>query len=112
MALTTCLEQKQNLDYPTELEEIKNVTLTRPDKESNGKFATVKDLTQGQIKELLEVLENAEPVGPMKFIPDFYIVFVTKTGETQRIRIIDNKVKGYNNDYSYEIDRLEFLDEF
>jgi len=49
---------------------------------------------------------------PMKFIPDFYIVFTTTRNETRRIKINGNKVKGYDNDYSYEIEQLEFLEEF
>lgn len=112
LTLTTCLGQRQNLDYPTKIEEIKEVTLTRPDKESNGKFATIKDLTEEQTKELLNALENSKPVGPWKFIPDFYIVFRTTENETIRIKINGNKVKGYNSDYSYEIDQLDFLEEF
>jgi len=100
------------LDYPTKIEEIKEVTLTRPDKESNGKFATIKDLTEEQTKELLRVLKNAKPVGPMKFIPDYYIVFSTTTNETRRIKINGNNIKGYESDYSYEIESLDFLDEF
>lgn len=112
MALTTCVGQRQNLNYPTKIEEIKEVTLTRPDKESKGKFATIKDLTEEQTKELLKVLNNAKSVGPMKFIPDYYIVFSTTTNETRRIKINGNKIKGYDSDYSYEIEELEFLEQF
>lgn len=110
--LTSCVVEKQKLDFPTEIEDIKEITLTRPDKESKGKFATVKDLTQEQTKELLQVLKNAKPVGPMKFIPDYYIVITTIEGETRRIKINGNKIKGYENDYSFEIVQLEFLEQF
>ena len=110
--MTTCVGERQNLDYPTKIEEIKEVTLTRPDKESNEEFATIKDLTEEQTKELLTALENSKPVGPSKFIPDFYIVFTTTENETKRIKINGNKVKGYDSDYSYEIEQLDFLEEF
>ncbi|MFZ6050791.1 hypothetical protein [Halocola ammonii] len=112
LTLTTCVGQRQNLDYPTDIKEIKEVTLTRPDKESNGKFATIKDLTEEEIKELLKALENSKPVGPWKFIPDYFIVFTTTENETKRIKINGNKVKGYDSDYTYEIDQLDFLEEF
>ncbi len=112
LTLTTCVGQRQNLDYPTKIEEIKEVTLTRPDKESKGKFATIKDLTEEQTKELLKTLDNSKPVGLMKFIPDYYIVFSTTNNETRRIKINGNKIKGYDNDYTYEIENLDFLKEF
>jgi hypothetical protein len=112
LTLTACVGQNQNLDYPTEIEEIKVVTLTRPDKVSKGKFATIKELTKDQTKELLKVLKNAKSVGPMKFIPNYYIVFTTIENETRRIKINGNKIKGYENDYSYEIEQLELLEQF
>jgi len=112
MGFTACMDKRHNLDYPTKIEEIKKVTLTRPDKESNGKFATIKDLTEEQTKELLTALENSKPIGPSKFLPDYYIVFTTSENETKRIKINGNKVKGYDNDYSYEIKQLDFLEEF
>ncbi len=112
LTLITCVGQRQNLDYPNKIEEIKEVTLIRPDKESNGKFATIKYLTEEQTRELLKVIENSKPVGPWKFVPDFYIVFTTKGNKTKRIKINGNKVKGYDSDYSYEIEQLNFLEEF
>ena len=110
--LLACTEQRQNLDYPSNMEDIRKVTLTRPDKASNGKFATIKDLTEEQTKELLKALNDAKPVGPIKFMPDYYIVFSTTDNETRRIKINGNHIKGYDNDYSYEIETLDFLEAF
>ena len=88
LALISCFGYSQNLNYPTQLENIKKVTLTRPDIESNGKFATIKELSEEQTIELLKALSNAKPAGMWKFIPDFYIVFTTSENETQRLKII------------------------
>ena len=36
--------RRENLDYPTEINQIKEVVLERPDQKSHGKFAEVKKL--------------------------------------------------------------------
>ncbi|CAL2078658.1 hypothetical protein [Tenacibaculum sp. 190524A02b] len=112
LILTSCVGTNKKLNFPVEMEDIREVTLTRLDKESEGKFANIKVLTREQTKDLLEVLKNAKPVGPMKFIPDYYIVFTTKKNETRRIKINKNKIKGYEDDFSYEIEQFEFLEKF
>ncbi|OOG69982.1 hypothetical protein [Flavobacterium sp. A45] len=106
----SCL-QKENLDYPTEINQIKEVVLERPDRKSHGKFAEVKKLNSKEIAELLEVLNNAKPVGLKKFKIDYYIVFSTKN-ETRRIMVTNNQIKGYENDYTYQIEEIKFLSDF
>ena len=75
LTLSNCIFTNRNLDYPDKIKEIKEVVLSKPDKESNGKFATIKNLHQDQIVELLGVLRNAKSIGPYEFIPDYYLVF-------------------------------------
>ena len=110
--LTSFVGKRENLDYPKKIEEIEKITLTRPYAKSKGKIATVKDLTKDQTKNLLDVLDNAKAIGPVKFKTDNYIVFTTKTNETNGIKIAGNKIKGYDSDFSYKIESLEFLAEF
>ncbi len=100
------------MDYPTKIAEIEQITLSRPDEESNGKFEKLKDLTYEQRVVLLRVLNEAKPIGPTKFIPDYYIVFETTTNKIRRIRVHGNIIKGYDSDFSYEIDSPDFLEEF
>lgn len=102
---------RENLDYPTEINQIKEVVLERPDRKSHGKFAAVRKLNSKEIAELLEVLNNAKPMGLKKFKIDYYIVFSTKKG-TQRIRVTNNQIKGYENDYTYQIEEIKFLSDF
>ena len=103
--------QRENLDYPTEINKIKEVVLERPDRKSHGKFAEVKKLNSKEIVELLEVLKNAKPLGLKKFKIDYYIVFSTENG-TRRIMVTNNQIKGYENDYTYQIEKIKFLSDF
>ena len=112
LTLTTCLGKRQNLEYPAKIELIKDVNLSRPDKDSDGKIAEIKHLNQAEIIELLTVLKNAKPSGPTKFIPDYYIEFTTVKNKTIRIKVNKDYIKGYDNDYSYQIKPPLFLEKF
>lgn len=101
-----------NLDYPKDANDIEKVELTRPDKASKGKFAKVQALSSKEIKMLLFVLGNAQPLESKRFTPNYYIVFTTKKNETKKIMINKDKVKGYDNDMVYQIRPLEILLEF
>jgi len=103
--------RRENLDYPTEINQIKEVVLERTDQKSHGKFAEVKKLNSKEIIELLEVLKNAKPLGLKKFKIDYYIVFSTKNG-TRRIMVSNNQIKGYENDYTYQIEKIKLLGDF
>ncbi len=110
--LTNCSKPKNNLDYPKNIEDIIEVVLERPDKKSNGKFVEFKELNKKEIIELLEVLNNAKPIGSTKFKPDFYIYFETKNDGNYRIKINKNIIKGYENDFSYKIENISWLANF
>ncbi|NHM02822.1 hypothetical protein [Flavobacterium difficile] len=103
--------QRENLDYPTEISRIKEVVLERPDQKSHGKFAEVRKLNSDEIAQLLDILKNAKPLGLKKFKIDYYIVFSTENG-TRRIMVTNNQIKGYDNDYTYQIKKVKFLSDF
>ena len=100
------------MDYPESIEEIEEVTISRPDKDSNGKFAEEKKLNEKEIRELLEAIRKSKPIGPTKFYSDYFIFFKTNEGENKRIRVNGNTIKGYKNDLSYEFNPPTFLNEF
>ena len=108
--LIACSE-RENLNYPTDINEIREVVLDRPDKKSHGEFAEIRKLNAEEITEILEVLKDAKPLGLKKFKIDYYIVFTTNNG-TERIKISGNQIKGYDNDYTYEIEKTMFLENF
>ena len=103
--------QRENLSYPTDVTQMQEVVLERPDEKSHGKFAEIRKLSAEEITELLEVLKDAKPLGLKKFKIDYYIVFTTNKG-TRRIKITGNQIKGYDNDYTYEIKKTKFLESF
>jgi hypothetical protein len=103
--------QRENLNYPTDINEIKEVVLERPDEKSHGKFAEIRKLSAEEISEILEVLKDAKPLGLKKFEIDYYIVFTTHNG-TRRIKITGNQIKGYDSDYTYKIEKTTFLENF
>ena len=109
---TNCVKQRDNLDYPKNIKDIVEVVLERPDKKSNGKFAEFKKLNEKEIIKLLQVLNKAQPIGPTKFKPDFYIYFETKNNGNYRIKINKNIIKGYKNDYSYKFENVLWLTNF
>jgi len=104
--------KRENLNYPKNIHEISKVELIRPDKISKGKFLETRTLSLREIEELLNVLNNAVPIDFFQLIQNFYIVFTTKANETKRIKINGNLIKGYENDNSYRISNLVFLDNF
>jgi hypothetical protein len=103
--------QRENLNYPTHISEIKEVVLERPDEKSHGKFAEIRKLSAQEISELLKVLNDARPLGLKKFKIDYYIVFITNNG-TRRIKISGNQIKGYDGDYTYKIEKTKALENF
>jgi hypothetical protein len=103
--------QRENLNYPTHIREIKEVVLERPDEKSHGKFAEIRKLSAQEISELLKVLNDARPLGLKKFKIDYYIVFITNNG-TRRIKISGNQIKGYDGDYTYKIEKTKALENF
>ena len=110
--IVSCNNEKENLDYPKSIENIEEVTLSRPDKKSNGKFAEQKKLNEQEIKELIKAIGKSKPIGLTKFYPDYFIVFKTKEGENKRIRVNGKTIKGYENDFSHEFNPPLFLNEF
>ena len=110
LLLISCF-QRENLDYPKEIGKIKEVVLERPDKKSHGKFSEERKLSSEEVAKLLEILNNAKPLGSKKFIIDYYIVFSTENG-TRRLKINGNQVKGYDNDLTYRIEKTNFLKDF
>ncbi len=112
LLFASCNTQKENLDYPKSIEQIKEVSLSRPDVQSKGKFAEQRILHEKEIEELLVALDNAKSIGPTKFKPDYFIVFKTKEGDNKKIRVNGNTIKGYQSDFSYKINFLKFLNEF
>jgi hypothetical protein len=107
-----CSTDRPNLDYPPDRTEIKNVYLDQPDKETRDKFAIIQNLTEEQIILLLRTLNAAREIGPVKFMPEYFIIFETKSGETLKLKVNGNKIKGYDSDLTYEIAELEFLEKF
>lgn len=105
-------DDKENLDYPTLIENIEEVVLSRPDQKSNGKFAKQKRLSEQEIKVLINAINAAQAIGSAKFRPDYFIVFTTKDREHRRIKVNGNTIKGYKNDFSYRFDLPIFLKEF
>lgn len=110
--ISSCSNEKENLDYPKSIEEIEGVTLSRPDKQSNGKFAEQKDLSDKEIRELLKAIGKSKPKGLTKFYPDYFIIFTTKNGKNKKLKVNKNTIKGYKNDFSYKFNPPIFLDEF
>jgi len=102
---------RENLDYPTDINQIKEVVLERPDQESHGKFAEIKRLSSKEIVELLKVLKNAKPLGLKKFKIDYSIYFSTENGP-KTIMVTGNQIKGFENDYTYQIETPKFLSDF
>lgn len=107
--IVSCNDEKENLDFPKSIDKIEEVTLSRPDKKSNGKFAEQKKLSEQEIKELLKAISKSKPIGPTKFNPDYFIVFKTKEGKTKRLRVNGKTLKGYENDFSYNFNPPLFL---
>jgi hypothetical protein len=112
LLISSCGRQRENLDYPKDINEISEVTLNRHNKESNGESAEIKKLSKEEVNQLLHALENSKAVGLTKFIPDYYIIFTTKTNGTKKFRINGNIIKGYDNDISYKIENIGFLINF
>jgi hypothetical protein len=75
--LTGCNTSRANFDYPTDIKDIKSVTLERPIESTRGEVLKIKRLDRNQIKTLLAVLQKAKPVGQVEFKPDFFISFET-----------------------------------
>lgn len=99
-----------NLDYPKDANDIEKVELVRADK--SHKHNKTQLLTINETKQLLFILGNARWVEAPHFKPDYHIVFLSKKGETKKLMINKNLVKGYDTDKVYEIRPLEFLLEF
>lgn len=110
--IVSCNNEKENLDYPKSIEKIEEVTLSRPDKKSNGKFAEQKKLNEQEIKELLKAISKSKPIGPTKFAPDYFIVFKTRDGENKRLKVNGKTIKGYENDFSHKFNPPVFLNGF
>ena len=106
LSVSACFGQRENLDYPQDITKIKEVELLRPDVKSDGKFAMVRDLNHDEIVHLLLILKQAKPIGPNKFVPDYYITFITTQNKNQRIKVRGNMVKGYESDYAYRVEGL------
>lgn len=110
--LYSSCNERENLDFPKSIGEIEKVILSRPDKESNGKFADHKELNEQEIIKLLEAISESKPKGLTKFYPDYFIYFKTKKGSTKKIKVNGNTIKGYKSDFSYEFNPPIFLSEF
>ncbi len=110
----SCSHKRNNLDYPEDISEIKSVELSRPDSETQGKFEEIKELKPSEIEELLDALKTAKPLGPVKFLPRFYMTFTLNNNSNKRLKVTSGgkTVKGYENDYGYEIKDLNFLKNF
>ncbi|AMM50202.1 hypothetical protein TH61_02085 [Rufibacter sp. DG15C] len=107
--LSACSSDNDKLDYPKRIEDVVEVELLRPDEKTNGEIAEIKQLSESVIIELLNALEKVKPIGPVKFIPDFFIIFSTKTDGTKKLKVNGRTVKGFKNDFGYEIPELHFL---
>ena len=110
--LASCSSVTDNLDYPKRIEDVLEVELLRPDEKTNGEVAEIKKLSKGESIELFNALKKAKPVGPVKYKPDFFIFFKRKTDGTQKLKVNGSKIKGYKNDFAYEIQKLDFLNSF
>ncbi len=109
---SSCAIQQYELDYIRSIDEIKEVVLVRPDKNSSGKFAETKALSRDEIKQLLNALDKAQAIGPTKFIPDYYIEFEQISSGNKRLKVNGTTIKGYDSDYSFKIEKLNFLENF
>jgi hypothetical protein len=112
LILNSCSGQRENLKYPSDQNEIANVCLEQPDEKTQGRFALIQKLTGDEITQLIEALNNAKVAGPVKFKPEYYIIFETKAGKTLRLRAHKNLIKGYDSDLTYKIEELDFLKHF
>ncbi|MFV0208799.1 hypothetical protein OBK13_06275 [Empedobacter falsenii] len=101
----------ENINYPSEINEIKEVVLERTDKNYKGKFAEIKELNGNEIELLLDVLNKSKEVDSKGFTEDFQIVFSTKSG-TKRIMVDENKIKGFNSNKVFQINEVSFLTKF
>ena len=112
LIVTACSNHVENLDYPQSIDEIERVFLSKPDIASNGEFAEQKILNAEEVKELLAAIDDSKVVGPMKFRPDYFIVFETKGGTNKKLRVNGDKIKGDENDFTYEIALPKSLGKF
>ena len=108
-------EKKEYLDFPENLDEITEVELVRPDLKSGGKFTQIKELNKSEIKQLIEVIKNAKPIGIRKIKTDFYITFTSKNlfrTDLNKLKVSGNIIKDYGSDLAYKIEDLKFLKDF
>ncbi|AKQ46251.1 hypothetical protein TH63_12490 [Rufibacter radiotolerans] len=110
--LTACSSDNDKLDYPKRIEDVVKAELFRPDEKTNGGVVEIKKLSESEIVELLNALRKGKPVGPVKFKPDFFIILSTKTDGTKKLKVNGRTVKGFQNDFGYEIPELDFLNNF
>ena len=112
ISFISCSRPQENLDYPVDKNEITNVFLDQPDKETNEESARIQELSKTEIEILIKTLVDAKEVGPMKFMPKYYIIFETKAGKTLKLKVAENHIKGYESDLTYEINEPDFLKKF
>lgn len=101
------------LDYPKNLGEISTTELYRPARKRDGKPSQHKELTTSEIRQLLYILQYAEPVSYPKFKFNYYIVFKTTDNRTVKLAM-DNRehVKEENGKQVYKLRTLSWMDEF
>jgi hypothetical protein len=112
ISFISCSRQQENLDYPADKNEISNIFLDKPDKATNEESASIQELSKTEIEILIKTLVAAKEVGPMKFMPKYYIIFETKAGKTLKLKVAENHIKGYESDLTYEINEPDFLKKF
>lgn len=108
--LISCLNN-DNINYPSEINDIKEVVLERVDKNFKGKFSEIKQLNDNEIELLLVTLNKSKEIDSKSFIEDFQIIFSTKLG-TKRIMVDGNKIKDFNSDKVFQINEVSFLTKF
>ena len=112
LTIHSCSELDDS-DYPRDISDIRSINFSRPDT-LHGVTAQIKDLTKVEIKELVNALQNAKAIGPVKFKPDYYIEFTNNEGVTTRLKVNETStiIKGYRDDNGFEIQPLNFMKEF
>lgn len=101
-----------NLNAPSNANKVSSISCTKPDRNTNGKFALYKELKENEIKILLDELKTAKPIGLVKFLPECFIDIEMKNGKSYHYRISGNTLKDFNSDFGFEINEIDFLKDF
>ncbi|GAA4305051.1 hypothetical protein [Nibribacter koreensis] len=101
----SCSPVNRKLDFPKSVDQVIEVEFFRPDEQPIREDWS-RSLSRKETIELLVALKEAKYIGPTKFKPDFVIFIITKTEGTFKLKVNGNKIKGYDNDFTYEIKDL------